>query len=105
MATGAKTTSLLGVVPTALGLALPLMMEVGPDEAVVNFCKWPRKLIPPLAENCLRGVSEAQLYVTAIILFAIGIIWITWPYRQIGTRRGKMAIGIALICFSVVVGI
>jgi len=80
-------------------------MEVGPDEAIVNLCKWPRKVFPSLAENCLPWVSASTLYIGAIILFAMGIVLLTRPYRLSGTRRQKMGIGFALICFSVVIGI
>jgi hypothetical protein len=96
---------LWGFVPALLGIGLPFLMEVGPDEAIINLCKWPRKALPSLAENCLPGLSASQVYVAAITLLAIGIIWLTRPYRQIGTRRHKMAVGIALLCFSIVVGI
>jgi hypothetical protein len=104
-ASSEKKRSLWGIVPAALAVAIPTMMQVGPDDAIINLCKWPRKAWPSLAENCLPGISPTELYVLAIFLFAVGIIWITKPYRTGGTRRHKMAVGLSLLCFSIVVGI
>jgi hypothetical protein len=32
------------------------MMQVGPDDAVINFCKWPRKAFPLLMQRQLQSL-------------------------------------------------
>lgn len=97
--------SWFGLLPALIGAAIPTMMQVGPDDAVLNFCKWPRKFTPSLAENCLPWVSADELYIFAIVLLAGGLIWLTHPFLKIGTRQQKMAVGLALLFFSVGMGI
>jgi hypothetical protein len=97
--------SWLGLVPAALGIWVPFMMQVGPDDAVLNLCKWPRKIAPSLPADCLPGVSANQIYFVAIALVAISIVWLTRPYLTTGTRRKKMTVGLTLFFFGVAVAI
>jgi hypothetical protein len=94
-----------GFIPAAVGVWVPTMMQVGPDDAVLNLCKWPRKAFPDMAENCLPGVSASQIYIVAAILIALGVIWLTQPYLKGGTRREKMSVGLTLLFLSLGVGI
>jgi hypothetical protein len=89
LASQASRKSWWGFVPTFLGAAIPTVMEVGPDDAVVNICKWPRKFFPSLAENCLPGLFATELNILAIILLAFGLVWLTRPYRRTGTWQKK----------------
>ncbi len=97
--------SLWGFIPAGLAIAIPTMMQVGPDDAVINLCKWPRKAFPALAENCLPGISANELYVLAIILFTVGVVWLTRPYRLSGTLRKKMVIGLTLLVCGCALGV
>jgi hypothetical protein len=72
--------------PTLLGFALSVMMQVGPDEAEINLCKWPKKVWPSLSADCLHGTPAWFLYLVSISLIFLGFIWFFWP-RIIGTVR------------------
>jgi hypothetical protein len=45
-----------GVIPAFIAIAIPTMMQVGPDDAVINFCKWPRKAFPLLMQRQLQSL-------------------------------------------------
>jgi hypothetical protein len=88
--------------PTFLGIGLPTMMQVGPDDAILNFCKWPRKFAPSMPEACLpTWVTADHIYSLALVLIAGGIVWASWPYLSEGSRRRKMIIGLTLFFCSV----
>jgi hypothetical protein len=63
---------------SALGAVVIFMTSNGPDEAVVNFCKWPRKAVsgPP---DCLSGLPGWALYAAAGLLILGGLVWYFWP--------------------------
>jgi hypothetical protein len=81
------------------------MMQVGPDDAVLNFCKWPRKFAPSLPENCLPGLSATGLYAIAAVLVCFGVVWFAWPYRKNGSRRARMTVGILVLICGAVTGV
>lgn len=93
------------LLPAGATVAVPTMMQVGPDDAVLNLCKWPRKLFPSLAENCLPGVSETDLYVAVTLISCGSILWFGWPYLKEATRRARMISGIIILCCGVVISI
>ncbi|WP_152540034.1 hypothetical protein [Afipia sp. P52-10] len=75
------------LLPAALGIGIPTMMQVGPDDAILNLCKWPRKLWPDLPQNCLPGISSVWLYVAAGLLIIGSILWFAWPHLPAVRRR------------------
>jgi len=97
--------SIWRLVPAALSLAVPTMMQVGPDDAVLNFCKWPRKLAPSLSENCLLGATANDVYVAIVLLFCASVLWFGWPYRKKSTQRAHMIYGIIILCCGMLVGV
>jgi hypothetical protein len=92
-----KRAPAYGLLATAAGIAIPFVMQVGPDDAIANLCKWPRKLSPSLAENCSRGLSGEYLYVVAAGLVLLGVVWLAPPLRAHGTKSQKMIVGISLL--------
>jgi hypothetical protein len=68
------------LLPTTIGFALGVMMQVGPDEAEINLCKWPKKLWPNLPDACLHGTPTWLLYLISVGLILIGLIWFFWPH-------------------------
>jgi hypothetical protein len=88
--------------PTFLGIGLPTMMQVGPDDAILNFCKWPRKFAPSLSEACLpTWVTADHIYSLAVMLIAGGVVWASWPYLSEGSARKKMVLGFTILFCSV----
>jgi hypothetical protein len=81
------------------------MIQVGPDDVVLNLCKWPRKLTPRLPENCLPGMSSNDIYVVAVALMCVGVFWFGWPYLKQGTRRARMITGTLILCVGIGIGI
>jgi hypothetical protein len=69
---------LLGLLSFLFGLALAAM-GVGPDEAEINLCKWPRKLFANVPDACLHGIPSWALYLVALLLIIGGIAWLVWP--------------------------
>lgn len=75
----------------ALGTWVLYMTQTGPDEAVVNFCKWPRKHWPSLPEDCLHGLPGPGLYLIAAFLIVGGVVWFFWPQlKHLGSRYMSM---------------
>jgi hypothetical protein len=67
------------VVP-ALFTGLWGMTQNGPDEAVVNLCKWPKEwFFHSWPDNCLAGTSSWPVYLIIAIGMVGGIIWFFWP--------------------------
>jgi hypothetical protein len=95
----------LGLFPTFIGSGIPTMMQVGPDDAILNFCKCPRKLAPAVPENCLPGMIADQLYVVAVVLICAGLLWFGWPYLNHGTKRARMLSGIFILCCGAGIGV
>lgn len=93
------------LLPAALGIVVPTMMQVGPDDAVLNLCKWPHKIATTIPENCLPGISDNELYLAAVILVSAGLLWFGWPYFKDGHRRASMIAGILIVCCGVGLGI
>ena len=93
------------LLPAAFGIAVPTMMQVGPDDAILNVCKWPRKLAPSLAEDCLPGGSSDVIHIVAVALVCVGLLWFGWPYLEHGTRRARMITGILILCCGMGIGI
>jgi hypothetical protein len=82
------------------------MMQVGPDDAILNLCKWPRKLNQALPENCLPGVvTISGLHLAATVLVCVGLLWFGWPYLKDGPRQRRMIAGIFILCCGVGIGI
>ncbi|MCP3466273.1 hypothetical protein [Bradyrhizobium sp. CCGUVB23] len=100
-----KRTTTYGLLATAAGAAIPFMMQVGPDDAIANLCKWPKKLTPSLTESCSRGLSSEYLYVVAAGLVFLGLVWLTAPLRTHGTKSQKMIVGISLLITSIALGV
>lgn len=80
------------------------MMQVGPDDAILNLCKWPRKLFP-VPENCLPGLSSNGIYVFAVALVCSGLLWFGWPVLKQGKRQECMITGTLILCFGIGIGI
>jgi hypothetical protein len=72
---GMRILRLLGLLPALIGFAL-FMMQVGPDEAEINLCKWPRKLFADLPDACLHGAPTWLLYLISAALILIGLAWL-----------------------------
>ncbi len=92
---------------TAVGTMIWGMTQNGPDEAEVNFCKWPRKIFPSMSPDCLHGFPVELLLVIAFGLMAGGIIWYLWPRIRNGELRHLMLTGLAIawIVLTAVFGI
>lgn len=67
------------LLPTPIGVTLGIMMQVGPNEAEINVCKWPKKLWPSLPDACLHGAPTWLLYLISTGLILTGLIWFFWP--------------------------
>src|SRR2546429_5701449 len=80
------------------------MMQVGPDDAILNFCKWPRKIVA-LPENCLPGISASESYLLAALLVFISLLWFGRPYFKGITGRVRMLVGVLILCCGIGIGI
>lgn len=80
------------------------MTQNGPDEAEINFCKWPRKLFTGLPEACLHGFPIEGIWLIAATLIAAGIIWFLWPRlkRDNIPRMTLIGLGVAWVVMTVV---
>jgi hypothetical protein len=66
------------VVLPIVGTGLLTMLQVGPDDAARNFCKWPRLFID-ISPDCISGISATALRWFAVGLILVGIFWILAP--------------------------
>jgi len=96
--------SWLGAIPALLGIGVPTMMQVGPDDAILNFCKWPRKFVT-VPENCLPGATAHELYLLAVLLVSISLLWFGRPYLKRTVGRARMIIGILILCCGCGIGV
>jgi hypothetical protein len=94
----------LRLIVTAAGGAMWGMTQNGPDEAEINFCKWPRKIFTSWPEACLQGFPIEGIWVISAMLMASGIIWFLWPRlkRDNIPRMTLIGLGIAWVAMTVV---
>jgi hypothetical protein len=64
---------------TVAGSAVLAMTQAGPSDMEINFCEWPRLLLPDLPERCLRGLPVSVVIALAVFLIVAGLVWFFWP--------------------------
>jgi hypothetical protein len=67
-------------IPSACVAALVFGSQIGPSDAELNFCKWPKLFWSGVPDHCLAGMSSETFYLVAVTAFIITVMWGLWPF-------------------------
>ena len=67
-------------IPSACVAALMFGSQVGPSDAELNLCKWPKLFLDTVPDHCLAGTSSETFYLVTATAFIFAVIWGVWPF-------------------------
>lgn len=67
-------------IPSACVAAIMFGAQVGPSDAELNLCKWPKLFWFGVPDHCLAGISSETFYLVAATAFILTAIWALWPF-------------------------
>ncbi|MGQ0677592.1 MAG: hypothetical protein ACT4N4_16105, partial [Rhodospirillales bacterium] len=88
--------------PTAVGGAIVAMSQVGPEEAEINLCKWPRKIFN-MPEACLHGFPSDLLLIIATLIAMGGVVWFFWERLRKMEAAYLISVGIAIAFVGLII--
>jgi hypothetical protein len=56
--------------------------QVGPSDAELNLCKWPKLFLAGIPDHCLAGMSSETFYLVTATAFILTVIWGLWPFAS-----------------------
>jgi hypothetical protein len=62
-------------IPSACVAALMFGSQVGPSDAELNLCKWPKLFFVGVPDHCLAGMSSETFYLVTATAFILTAIW------------------------------
>ena len=71
--------SLYRAIPSACAAILMFGSQVGPSDAELNLCKWPKAVLSGIPDHCLAGMSTTTFYILTSVMFVLGVIWLLLP--------------------------
>jgi hypothetical protein len=76
MTKGQFLRRLAGVAFVVVSIVVPTMIQVAPDEAEANFCRW-----FGASAHCLHGIPTWALWLASLVVGVIGLVWL-WPWLR-----------------------
>jgi hypothetical protein len=67
-------------IPSTCVAAIVFGSKIGPSDAELNLCKWPKLFWSGVPDHCLAGMSSETFYLVAVTAFILTVMWGLWPF-------------------------